>query len=90
MIFIFSFFFMSIPTMADTTASGYWTDGGNYSTTAPSLSGTTYTINNAEQLAWVSDQASQGNTFLGYTIILGNDIDLSDEWRRNIKLFNNW
>ncbi len=42
-------------------------------------SGTTYTINTPQQLAWVTNQVKNGNTFVGYTIQLGADIDLSEK-----------
>ena len=47
----------------------------NGSTSAPGLSGTTYTVSTAEQLAWVAEQ-SQTTDFAGYTILLEADLDL--------------
>ncbi len=37
----------------------------------------TYTVTNAQELAWISYEANNGNAFSGYTIELANDIDLS-------------
>ena len=51
----------------------------NGATTAPGLSGTTYTVTTAEQLAWVAQQ-SQTDDFAGYTIRLEADIDLGGAW----------
>ena len=56
---------------------GFWTDDGICSSTPPYLSGTIYTIYNAAELAWVAVEANEGNDFSGYTIKLGNDIDLA-------------
>ena len=47
----------------------------NGSTSAPAVSGTTYTINTAEELAWIA-QESQTRDFKGYTLLLEADIDL--------------
>jgi|GEM_PF-4295289 len=55
-----------------------WTDEGNYATVEPDLSGTTFTIDNAAELAWVAVQAKAGFSFAGYKIIIARDIDLSD------------
>ena len=56
----------------------YWT--GNYATTAPDLNGMTYTIDNAAELAWVTHQVMFNNSFAGYTIKLGANIDLSGHY----------
>ena len=50
-------------------------------TSTPTLSGSIYAINTAEELAWVASQYS--NKFKGYTIQLNNDIDLAGHnWER--------
>lgn len=46
-------------------------------TKVPSLSGTTYKITSAKELAWVSKSVLNGETFKGKTVALENDIDLS-------------
>ncbi len=56
-------------------ASSAYATPWNGATTAPGLSGTTYTVTTAEQLAWVAQQ-SQTDDFAGYTIRLEADIDL--------------
>ena len=45
---------------------------------APALTGSVYTVSNAQHLVWISEQVDTGNSFSGYTIELANDIDLSD------------
>ena len=62
----------------------YWTDKGNYSASVPDLDGTTYTIDNAAELAWVAYQVNNGKTFEGETVELSNDIDLSDHYWKPI------
>lgn len=50
---------------------------GSWEGEAPeAVTGQTYYINNAEELAWVADQVNNGNKFIGSTIILNADIDL--------------
>lgn len=56
---------------------GYWTDPGNVSPTTPPLSGSTYTIRNAAELAWVAASVNNSVTFPGKKFVLANDIDLS-------------
>ncbi|HRW13164.1 MAG TPA: GLUG motif-containing protein [Syntrophomonas sp.] len=58
------------------SSSLYWTDYASQ----PTLSGTTYTIASAAQLAWVAKQVNAGNDFAGYTIEISDglsSIDLS-------------
>jgi len=43
---------------------------------APSLTNTTYTINKCRELAWVASQVNGGNTFVGYTFVLADNLDL--------------
>ncbi|MDP4201803.1 MAG: T9SS type A sorting domain-containing protein [Bacteroidota bacterium] len=45
---------------------------------APALSGSTYTITRCRELAWFADQVNGGNTFSGYTIVLGDDLNLAN------------
>lgn len=67
------------------SASGNWTDYA--SSTAPALSGTTYTITSAAELAWVAKQVNNdGNLFEGYTIMLAKDIDLLSHYWEPIGL----
>lgn len=56
---------------------GYWTDPGNFSPTTPPLSGSTYTIRNAAELAWLAVNVNKGTNFDGKAFVLANDIDLS-------------
>ena len=60
------------PVLGADSTSGYWTDYA--STTAPELSGSTYTIENAAQLAWVAVQVNSGDTFEDYTVEISDDI----------------
>ena len=55
---------------------------GNWSSyaIAPSLSGTTYTISSAENLAWVANQVNNWNMFNGYTFDVTSEIDLSEHY----------
>lgn len=55
-------------------------DSWNGSQRGPALSpvGNIYTINRCRELAWFADQVNGGNTFTGYTIVLGDDLDLSN------------
>ena len=46
--------------------------------TAPSLSGSTYTINKCSELAWLANQVNTGNTFIGYTFNVADDLDLNN------------
>ncbi|MGE5397460.1 MAG: choice-of-anchor D domain-containing protein [Chitinophagales bacterium] len=65
-----------LPSMAEAEID-YWTAHA----TAPDLSGTTYTIDQESELAWVAAQAGAGNTFAGKTIKLARNMDLSaHEW----------
>jgi len=43
---------------------------------APSVSGKTYSIESADHLAWLATQVNGGTTFSGYTFELKTDIDL--------------
>lgn len=68
---------ISGPALVFAESSGiYWTDYAS----EPTLSGTTYTITSAGQLAWVAKQVNAGNDFAGYTIEISDglsSIDLS-------------
>ena len=69
----------SIKAYAGDMASGDWSSSEYV--TEPALSGNTYTIGSAGELAWVASQVNSGsNTFSGYTIHMTADIDLSDHY----------
>lgn len=56
-------------------ATGSWADYA--AATAPELSGTTYSVDTAEELAWVAKQVNSGNSFENYIIKLDTHIDVS-------------
>jgi hypothetical protein len=75
---------ISGPALVFAQSSGiYWTDYAS----KPTLSGTTYTITSAAQLAWVAKQVNAGIDFAGYTIEISDrlsSIDLSAHYWKPI------
>ena len=64
---------------ADTSApTDYWTDSGNYTEPSIDPATKTVTITSAAELAWLAWKSMQGTTFGEYTILLENDLDLSE------------
>jgi len=63
---------------AATRAKAADTENWTKYATAVTPSGKTYTVNSAEELAWVASQCNSGNNyFSSYTVKLGTDIGLS-------------
>jgi len=67
------FLLSGISSPAAASTNGYWT---SY-VSQPVLSGTTYTITSAAELAWVAKESYEDNPFDDYTIKLSKSIDLS-------------
>ncbi len=56
------------------TTVSYWYNN----TTSVTPSGNTYTITTSSQLAWVARQVANGNTFLGKTIFIQNNLNMAN------------
>lgn len=61
-------------------ATDTWTSNTNRSGKNISYNETTktYTIYKCAELAWLADQVNGGNTFAGYTFVLGDNLDLNN------------
>lgn len=73
-VFLIVVSFSNLSNSAKAVGSGYWT---NYAASIVNPVGNIYTITTPEQLAWVANQVNNGNSFAGYSISLGADIDLN-------------
>ncbi|WP_294701788.1 S-layer homology domain-containing protein [uncultured Flavonifractor sp.] len=59
-------------------SAGHWTDDGNYDAGLYASEPGNWVINDAADLAALAKKVNEGSDFSGYTVTLGQNIDLSD------------